>query len=84
MRKILSAMETPTRELILPDGRALRLPANFFLSGTLNLDEATYALSRKVLDRANLFTFEEVCLSDEAGVGVRVSGKVGNAQTRKH
>ena len=47
LAEILSAMETPTRELLLPDGRALRLPANFFLSGTLNLDEATYALSRQ-------------------------------------
>ena len=82
LAEILSAMETPTREILLPDGRVLRLPANFFLSGTLNLDEATYALSRKVLDRANLFSFEEVCLRDEAGkgVGVRVSG-VGEQKT---
>ncbi len=79
LAEVLSAMETPTRELILPDGRTMRLPANFFLSGTLNLDEATYALSRKVLDRANLFLFDEVCLQEEkAGVGVRVSG-VGEA-----
>ena len=66
LAEILSAMETPTRELILPDGRALRLPANLFLSGTLNLDEATYALSRKVLDRANLFTFEDARLREES------------------
>ena len=76
LAEILSAMETPTREIILPDGRMLRLPANFFLSGTLNLDEATYALSRKVLDRANLFTFDEVCLREdreqETGNGERV------------
>ena len=74
MAEILSAMETPTRELLLPDGRVLRLPPNFFLSGTLNLDEATYSLSRKVLDRANLFIFDEVCLLEEKGIGVRVSG----------
>ena len=73
LAEILSAMETPTREFLLPDGRALRLPPNFFLSGTLNLDEATYALSRKVLDRANLLTFDEVNL-EETVVGVRVSG----------
>lgn len=69
LAEILSAMETPTRELLLPDGRALRLPANLFLLGTLNLDEATYSLSRKVLDRANTLTFQEVCLRDEEATG---------------
>ena len=63
--ELLSAMETPTHELLLPDGRAVRLPANLFLTGTLNLDEATYALSRKVLDRANMLAFHEVRLRDE-------------------
>lgn len=69
LAEVLSAMETPTRELLLPDGRTLRLPANLFLLGTLNLDEATYALSRKVLDRANALTFQEVCLRDEEESG---------------
>lgn len=64
--EILSAMETPKRELILPDGRLLRLPANLFFTGTLNLDEATYALSRKVFDRANVLSFREVSLREEA------------------
>ena len=62
--EVLSAMETPTRELLLPDGRPIRLPANFFITGTLNLDEATYALSRKVLDRANTIAFDAVSLRD--------------------
>jgi len=60
--EVLSAMETPNRELLLPDGRAVRLPANLFLTGTLNTDEATYSLSRKVLDRANMLDFNEVYL----------------------
>ena len=66
--EVLSAMETPTRELLLPDGRSLRLPANLFLTGTLNLDESTHTLSRKVLDRANTLVLREVRLrEDEAG-----------------
>ena len=63
--EVLSAMETPTRELLLPDGRALRLPANLFLTGTLNLDESTHSLSRKVLDRANTLVLREVRLQEE-------------------
>ena len=63
--EVLSAMETPTRELLLPDGRTLRLPANLFLTGTLNLDEATHSLSRKVLDRANTLVLREVSLRAE-------------------
>jgi 5-methylcytosine-specific restriction protein B len=62
--EILSAMETPTRELLLPNGSALRLPANLFITGTLNTDEATHALSRKVLDRANTLAFQEVRLRE--------------------
>lgn len=64
--EVLSAMETSGRDMLLPDGRAIRLPANLFLSGTLNLDEATHSLSRKVLDRANTLTFGEVCLREDA------------------
>jgi hypothetical protein len=63
--EVLSAMETATRELLLPNGQALRLPANLFLTGTLNLDEATHALSRKVLDRANTLVLREVRLREE-------------------
>ena len=64
--EVLSAMETSGHDFLLPDGRALRLPPNFFITGTLNLDEATHSLSRKVLDRANTITFQEVCLREEA------------------
>jgi hypothetical protein len=64
--EVLSAMETPNRELLLPNGRAIRLPANLFITGTLNVDEGTHNLSRKVLDRANTILFNEVALSEEA------------------
>ncbi len=63
--EILSAMETSGRELLLPDGRTARLPANWFVTGTLNLDEATHGLSRKVLDRANTIAFQDVRLREE-------------------
>ena len=69
--EVLSAMETPTRELLLPDSRALRLPANLFLTGTLNLDESTHTLSRKVLDRANTMVLREVRLREEEGADQR-------------
>jgi 5-methylcytosine-specific restriction endonuclease McrBC GTP-binding regulatory subunit McrB len=52
-------METPSRELLLPNGARTRLPENLFLVGTMNLDEATHPLSRKTLDRANAFVFSE-------------------------
>ncbi len=65
--EVLSAMETPTRDLLLPDGRTLRLPNNLFLTGTLNTDEATHPLTRKVLDRANTISLTTVCLREEPG-----------------
>ena len=34
------------------------LPSNFFVTGTVNVDETTYAFSRKVLDRANTLDFD--------------------------
>ena len=36
--------------------RELRLPPNFYVIGTVNMDETTHAFSPKVLDRA--FTIE--------------------------
>lgn len=35
----------------------LRLPPNFFIIGTVNVDETTYMFSPKVLDRANVIEF---------------------------
>ncbi|HLV81591.1 MAG TPA: AAA family ATPase [Chthonomonadaceae bacterium] len=65
LAEILSAMETPNRELLLPNGQAVRLPANLFVTGTLNVDEATHSLSRKVLDRANMISLQEVRLRED-------------------
>lgn len=41
----------------------LGLPQNLYLIGTVNMDESTYAFSRKVLDRANSIEMNEVDLS---------------------
>jgi hypothetical protein len=60
--EVLSAMETPARELLLPNGSVLTLPPNLFITGTLNTDEATHMLSRKVLDRANTVSLRAVSL----------------------
>lgn len=38
----------------------LRLPANLFIIGTINVDETTYMFSPKVLDRANVIEFRMV------------------------
>ena len=35
----------------------LKLPANLFIIGTINIDETTYMFSPKVLDRANVIEF---------------------------
>jgi 5-methylcytosine-specific restriction protein B len=59
---LLSAMETPDRRIPLHEGRAAVLPANVFLTGSVNMDEATHPFSRKVLDRANTIEFTEVRL----------------------
>jgi hypothetical protein len=57
---LLSAMETPERRIPLHEGRAAVLPPNVFLTGSVNMDEATHPFSRKVLDRANTIEFTEV------------------------
>jgi len=37
----------------------LVLPDNLFVTGTVNVDETTHGISRKVLDRANTLDFDE-------------------------
>jgi hypothetical protein len=72
---ILSAMETSDAliDLGLPAGEAplagggvvrspVRLPVNLRLTGTVNVDESTFALSDKLLDRANLIELTDVDL----------------------
>ena len=41
--------------LLVP--RAIKLPENLFVIGTVNIDETTYMFSPKVLDRANVIEF---------------------------
>lgn len=64
--EVLSAMETPEGRLPLHEGRYATLPPNVFLTGSVNMDEATHPFSRKVLDRANTIEFTEVCLTESA------------------
>ena len=72
---ILSALETadhlidlgaPGAQVETPDGSTLRnpfrLPLNVALIGTVNVDESTFTLSDKLLDRANLIELTHVDL----------------------
>lgn len=40
----------------------LRIPENIYIIGTVNMDDTTFAFSRKVLDRANTIEFSDVDL----------------------
>ena len=73
---LLSAMETaegtfdlgtPVAEVPLAGGGVVRspvrLPVNLRLIGTVNVDESTFALSDKLLDRANVIELTDVDLS---------------------
>ena len=44
-------------------------PTNFFMTGTVNIDESTYQFSKKVLDRANTIEFNDVYLQDRPRTG---------------
>ena len=72
---ILSALETsehlidlaaPGATVETPDGMTLRnpfrLPLNVAITGTVNVDESTYTLSDRLLDRANVIELTEVDL----------------------
>ncbi len=72
---LLSALETvehtidlgiPTTEAQTVSGELLRspfrLPLNVRITGTVNIDESTYALSDKLLDRANVIELTDVDL----------------------
>lgn len=65
---MLSAMETRSRTVPLQGapGRSVTLPSNVFLTGSVNVDEATHPFSRKVLDRANTLEFTQVFLRKSA------------------
>jgi MoxR-like ATPase len=63
----LSAMESRSHRVPLhEDTPELVLPANLFVTGTVNVDETTHAFSRKVLDRANTLDFDAAPLLMEA------------------
>lgn len=47
----------------------LYLPANLYVTGTVNVDETTYMFSPKVLDRANVIEFNDVDLGLLEGGG---------------
>jgi hypothetical protein len=72
---ILSALETtehsvdlgvPSHTITTADGETLRnpfvLPLNVHVTGTVNVDESTFGLSDKLLDRANVIELNEVDL----------------------
>ncbi len=57
----LSALESRAHRIPLHEGVPdLVLPPNLFVTGTVNIDETTHGFSRKVLDRANTFDFDEM------------------------
>jgi hypothetical protein len=60
--------------------RRLTIPQNFFVVGTVNMDETTFSFSRKVLDRAMTIEMNEVDLHGglERGIGNEI-GYIGNS-----
>lgn len=54
-----TTVETVTGEIV---PNPFRLPSNVRLTGTVNVDESTHALSDKLLDRANVIELTEVDL----------------------
>jgi len=72
---VLSALETPEHSIdlgipgasaVTVDGETLRqpfgLPLNVHFTGTVNVDESTFGLSDKLLDRANVIELSEIDL----------------------
>ena len=61
-------------------GKQLTIPQNFFVVGTVNMDETTFSFSRKVLDRAMTIEMNEVDLHGglEKGAGNDI-GYIGNS-----
>ncbi len=71
--RFISAMESLDRVIYLhgfgggvktEDGRVIpprvRMPPNLYVSGTINIDEASYSLTPKLIDRANIIEFHDV------------------------
>ena len=78
---VLSVMESRRRdgEIITSSnlldekflGRALKLPENLYIIGTVNMDETTHPFSKKVLDRANTIEFNEIHLNNFDHLGTQ-------------
>jgi hypothetical protein len=43
----------------------IEIPLNFYVTGTVNIDDTTHMFSPKVLDRANVIEFNDVYLGEE-------------------
>ncbi len=56
-------------------GKRLTIPQNFFVVGTVNMDETTFSFSRKVLDRAMTIEMNEVDL--HGGLEKRAGNEIG-------
>lgn len=52
----------------------LKIPDNVYIVGTVNMDDTTFAFSRKVLDRANTLEFSEVRLEELEYLDEQVDG----------
>jgi len=83
----LSAMETDTKAISLhgkkveaEDERlipaSLRIPPNFFITGTVNIDETTKEFSPKVLDRANTVDLDVVDLEKWREIQLRIGRRI--------
>ena len=59
--------------------RRLTIPQNFFVVGTVNMDETTFSFSRKVLDRAMTIEMNEVDLSAGLKDSGNEIGYIGNS-----
>jgi len=77
--RFISAMESLDQVIHLhgfsgvktEDGRIVpprvRMPHNLYISGTINIDEASYSLTPKLIDRANIIEFHNIDIwSEEA------------------
>lgn len=60
----LSALESRSKEIKLPDGTSVKWSKNLKIIGTVNIDETTYMFSPKVLDRANVIEMNGKIPSD--------------------
>lgn len=60
----LSALESRSKEIKLPNDETIKWSENLKIIGTVNVDETTYMFSPKVLDRANVIEMNGKIPSD--------------------